>query len=218
MLGMLIFMVDSSPGWDDTGVSAAMVLVASGLMGAIHPARAWVWALAVGLWVPLMGFASDPAGFHSASVFATVGAYVGALVGRYLAESDPARQREHTLFTEVPRKGVLGSPPLVFPDPRYTDGVALGREPVARRLYLLHEVRQDERHRPYLRLLGSPKALLPRSELLATESCASAAAIQTKQFSVMLNHRRRHQSQGEPTCQELSPRRWASKKEPVRFS
>jgi hypothetical protein len=95
MLGMLIFMVDSSPGWDDTGVSAAMVLVASGLMGAIHPARAQVWALAVGLWVPLMGFASDPAGFHPASVlalvFATVGAYVGAQVGWFLAESDPAR-------------------------------------------------------------------------------------------------------------------------------
>jgi hypothetical protein len=95
MLGMLIFMVDPSPGWDDTGVSAAMVLVASGLMGAIHPARAQVWALAVRLWVPLMGFASDPAGFHPASVlalvFATVGAYVGAQVGWFLAESDPAR-------------------------------------------------------------------------------------------------------------------------------
>jgi hypothetical protein len=95
MLGMLIFMVDSSPGWDDTGVSAAMVLVASGLMGAIHPARAWVWALAVGLWVPLMGLALDPAGFHPASVlalaFATVGANAGAIVGRFLAESNPAR-------------------------------------------------------------------------------------------------------------------------------
>ena len=95
MLGMLIFMVDSSPGWDDTGVSAAMVLVASGLMGAIHPARAWVWALAVGSWVPLMGFALDPAGFDPASVlalaFATAGAYAGALAGRLLTGSDPAR-------------------------------------------------------------------------------------------------------------------------------
>jgi hypothetical protein len=59
------------------------------------PARAWVWALAVGLWVPLMGLALDPAGFHPASVlalaFATVGANAGAIVGRFLAESDPAR-------------------------------------------------------------------------------------------------------------------------------
>jgi hypothetical protein len=95
MLGMLIFMVDSSPGWDDTGISAAMVLAASGLMGAIHPARAWVWALAVGSWVPLMGFVLDPVGFHPASVltlaFATAGAYAGALVGRVLTVSDPGR-------------------------------------------------------------------------------------------------------------------------------
>ena len=89
MLGMLIFMVDSSPGWDDTGVSAAMVLAASGLMGAIHPARAWVWALAVGSWVPLMGFALKPAGFHPASVLALAIATAGALIGRVL--TDPAR-------------------------------------------------------------------------------------------------------------------------------
>jgi hypothetical protein len=85
--------LDSSPGWDDTGVSAAMVLVASGLIGAIHPARAW--ALAVSLWVPLMSLALGPAGFHLASVlalvFATVGAYAGALVGRLLTESDSVR-------------------------------------------------------------------------------------------------------------------------------
>ncbi len=49
----------------------------------------------MGSWVPLMGFALDPAGFHPASVlalvFSTVGAYAGALVGRLLSESDPAR-------------------------------------------------------------------------------------------------------------------------------
>ena len=55
MLGALISMVDSRPGWDDTGVSAAMVFGASGLMGAIHPQRAWVWALAVGSWIPALG-------------------------------------------------------------------------------------------------------------------------------------------------------------------
>jgi Cupin domain len=52
-------------------------------------------ALAVGLWVPLMSLALDPAGFDLASVlalvFATVGAYAGALVGRLLTESDPVR-------------------------------------------------------------------------------------------------------------------------------
>lgn len=54
--------------------------------------------------------------------------------------------------------------------------------------------------------------------LLAAEPRASAAANQINSFSVKLNHRRRQQSQGEPPCQEPTPRRWASKKESVRFS
>jgi hypothetical protein len=49
MLGALIALVDASPGWDDTGVSAAMLLSASGLVGALHPARGCGrWPLACG--------------------------------------------------------------------------------------------------------------------------------------------------------------------------
>lgn len=32
-----------------------MVLGASGFMGALHPHRAWVWALDVGSWIPALG-------------------------------------------------------------------------------------------------------------------------------------------------------------------
>jgi hypothetical protein len=85
MLGALISMVDSSPGWDDTGASAAMVLGGSGLMGALHPHRAWVWALAVGSWIPALSVALGH-GYASivALAFAFVGAYVGALARRRL--------------------------------------------------------------------------------------------------------------------------------------
>jgi hypothetical protein len=85
MLGALISMVDSSPGWDDTGVSAAMVLDVSGLMGALHPQRAWVWALAVGSWIPALGITLGH-GYASivALAFAVVGAYAGAFAGRRL--------------------------------------------------------------------------------------------------------------------------------------
>ena len=86
MLGALIALVDSSPRWDDTGVSAAMVLTASGLMGALHPQRACVWAFAVGWWIPLLGIAFDR--FEYASlltlVFGLVGAYAGAFSGKRL--------------------------------------------------------------------------------------------------------------------------------------
>src|SRR5215212_10959912 len=50
--GLAIAYVDSSPGWDDTGVSAAAVLGTSGLFGVLYPARPWLWALAVGFGSP----------------------------------------------------------------------------------------------------------------------------------------------------------------------
>jgi len=90
MLGVLIALVDSGPGWDDTGVSAAMVLVASGLVGALHPARAWVWA--VGSWIPLSGLAFDRFDLASllALAFAMVGAYAGAFAGKHLTTANGA--------------------------------------------------------------------------------------------------------------------------------
>ena len=81
LLGLTIAYVDSSPGWDDTGVSAAAVLGASGLFGVLYPARPWLWALAVGVWIPAYGIVRE---FNYASllalVFSFAGAYAGAVV------------------------------------------------------------------------------------------------------------------------------------------
>ncbi|MDQ3864006.1 MAG: hypothetical protein M3317_11000 [Actinomycetota bacterium] len=81
VLGLTIAYVDSSPGWDDTGVSAAAVLGASGLFGLLYPARPWLWALAVGVWIPAYGIVRE---FNYASllalVFSFAGAYAGAVV------------------------------------------------------------------------------------------------------------------------------------------
>ena len=92
MLGALIALVDSSPGWDDTGVSAAMVFTASGLLGALHPERAWVWALAVGSWIPVLGLAYDRFDYASllALAFALVGAYAGAFAEKQLRGANGA--------------------------------------------------------------------------------------------------------------------------------
>ena len=85
ILGLLIALVDSSPGWDDTGVTAAAVFVCCGLLGALHPARPWLWALAVGAWIPALGIVQD---WNYASLLALVlalsGAYAGALASRSL--------------------------------------------------------------------------------------------------------------------------------------
>jgi hypothetical protein len=83
--GFLIARVDTSAGWDDKGISAAMVLLPCGAFGAAHPAQVWQWALAVGLWVPALNIAH---GENYASLlalaFVLAGAYAGKLVGGLL--------------------------------------------------------------------------------------------------------------------------------------
>ncbi len=86
VLGLLIALVDSSPGWDDTGVSAAAVFACCGLLGALHPARPWLWALCVGLWIPALGIAfTHNYGSALALLVAFAGAYVGAFTIRFLS-------------------------------------------------------------------------------------------------------------------------------------
>jgi hypothetical protein len=86
VLGLAIAYVDSSPGWDDTGVSAAAVLSVSGAFGLLHPGRPWFWALAVGAWIPAFGIVRE---FNYASLlalaFSFAGAYAGAVVRKRLA-------------------------------------------------------------------------------------------------------------------------------------
>ena len=80
-LGFAIAYVDSSPGWDDTGISAAAVLGVSGLSGSLYPARPWLWGLAVGAWIPVFGVITE-SNYPSllALVFSFAGAYAGAAV------------------------------------------------------------------------------------------------------------------------------------------
>jgi hypothetical protein len=83
LLGFVIAFVDSSPGWDDTGVSAAAVLGVSGLFGSLYPARPWFWALAVGAWIPTYGILRElNYATLLALVFSFAGAYAGALLRR----------------------------------------------------------------------------------------------------------------------------------------
>jgi hypothetical protein len=77
-LGLLIAYVDSRPSWDDTGVTAAAVLLTCALFGAAGPRRPWLWALAVGLWIPLFGIVSAR---NYGSLLALLVAFVGAYVG-----------------------------------------------------------------------------------------------------------------------------------------
>lgn len=82
-LGLLIGYVDSRPTWDDTGVTAGVLLISTAILGALAPQRPWVWALCVGLWIPIFGIAtSSNYGSLIAVAIAFVGAYGGMLLRR----------------------------------------------------------------------------------------------------------------------------------------
>ena len=81
--GLLIGYVDSRPTWDDTGITAGLLLIGAGTLGALAPQRPWVWALCVGIWIPLWGITHGP-NYESliALAIAFAGAYGGMLVRR----------------------------------------------------------------------------------------------------------------------------------------
>jgi hypothetical protein len=84
--GLVIAWVDSRPTWDDAGITAGMLFLMAALFGALRPARAPVWALAVGVWVPLLGIVlHHNFGSLLALGVAFFGAYAGALARRALA-------------------------------------------------------------------------------------------------------------------------------------
>jgi hypothetical protein len=96
VVGGLIAYVDSRPMWDDAGVTAAAIFLCCGVLGAAGPDRPWLWALAVGAWVPVFGVAvAGNYGSLLAVAFAFAGSYAGMglrRLGALLAtESSPGR-------------------------------------------------------------------------------------------------------------------------------
>jgi hypothetical protein len=79
VMGGLIAYIDSRPTWDDTGITAFALLIAAGLLGLVSPRRPWKWALAVGIWLPLVEMIlSHQAGILLVLIIPFIGAYAGA--------------------------------------------------------------------------------------------------------------------------------------------
>lgn len=97
VLGILIAYIDSRPGWDDTGITALVVLMVTGLLGVAAPSHAWLWALAVGAWIPLVGIlAHQNYGSLMALLIAFIGAYAGALLRKLIASTRPNHQNHQS--------------------------------------------------------------------------------------------------------------------------
>src|SRR5262245_13695936 len=79
ILGMLIAWVDRRPTWDDTGITAGVLLIVSAGFGAVYPRFAWLWAITLGVWIPLFGIViAHNVGSLLALAIAFIGAYVGS--------------------------------------------------------------------------------------------------------------------------------------------
>ncbi|MBE0642796.1 MAG: hypothetical protein IH600_01825 [Bacteroidetes bacterium] len=84
-VGLTAAWVDSQPKWDDTGVMAMGVFLLAGIFGAAHPRLAWLWALGIGLWIPLNeGIRNGDSGAVIALAIAFAGAYSGVFFRRVL--------------------------------------------------------------------------------------------------------------------------------------
>jgi hypothetical protein len=76
--GLAIAVLDSRPGWDDTGITAVLLAVAAGLVAAASGRRPWLWAILVGIWVPVVEI---PATGGTGPILALAFAGIGALAG-----------------------------------------------------------------------------------------------------------------------------------------
>lgn len=76
--GVLLALMDSRPGWDDAGITAAAVFAATVALGAAGPERPWLWAAGVGIWIPLAGIL---VGGNYGSLMALAVAFAGAYAG-----------------------------------------------------------------------------------------------------------------------------------------
>ncbi len=92
-LGALIGWVDSRPGWDDTGITVGLIVLATGLLGLAQPSAAWLWALAVGAWVPVIEI---PAAGNPAALLALVVAFICAFGGALVRKAFDALRTSST--------------------------------------------------------------------------------------------------------------------------
>ena len=94
ILGALIAWVDSRPSWDDTGITAGVLLLLSAGFGALRPRFAWLWALALGAWIPLTSIViARNYGSILALVIAFIGAYLGVAAHHLLASGTTSVNR-----------------------------------------------------------------------------------------------------------------------------
>jgi hypothetical protein len=81
VLGIAIAWVDTSPGWDDTGISVFLILGVSALCSFISGKKPWLFALLVSLWIPLFNILTSQ---NYGSLIALAPGLIGAYLGYFI--------------------------------------------------------------------------------------------------------------------------------------
>ncbi len=87
-IGLTLGYLDSRPSWDDSGITAGLLLLTSAMVAGVSGRRPWLWALLIGIWIPLLEV-WGAAGLAStvAVAISTLGAFGGYLVVRSIGSS-----------------------------------------------------------------------------------------------------------------------------------
>jgi hypothetical protein len=82
-VGLLITYIDSLPTWDDAEGTAFALLLGAGVIGLFVRRRPWLFALAIGLWIPLRGIIlTHDFRFLIVLLFPLVGVCAGRALGK----------------------------------------------------------------------------------------------------------------------------------------
>lgn len=79
VLGIGIAYFDSQPTWDDTAITAALLLLGAGMLSGLSGRRPWLWAVLIGAWTPLI----EVTGGEWWSLLALGAAAIGSAMGHY---------------------------------------------------------------------------------------------------------------------------------------
>ena len=81
LFGVFLAYVDSSPGWDDTGVTAGGLLLTAGMITLLGYPRPWLIGLVVGIWIPLLYiYQNHDFNMLFVLIIPLIGAYAGWVV------------------------------------------------------------------------------------------------------------------------------------------
>ncbi len=88
VIGHIFAYIDSRPNFDDTGILAFAIAITCAIIAYCYPRRPWLWALCVGIWIPLHNYIhGGNFGSILALGFAFAGAYLGAAIGKRAANA-----------------------------------------------------------------------------------------------------------------------------------